>query len=100
MKISYANMIADMCEKVGANIQEVTHAMGLDPRTGPRFLEAGLGFGGFCLPKDVQAFIRLAERSGVDSGMSKVAERVSRRSIDMFPNNMRQSLGVVQAKKV
>jgi UDPglucose 6-dehydrogenase len=54
-KISYANMIADVREKVGANIQEVTHAMGLDPRIGPRFLDAGLGFGGFCLPKDVQA---------------------------------------------
>src|ERR1700730_7634673 len=58
LKISYANVIADLCEKVGADIKEVTRAMGLDSRIGPRFLAAGLGFGGFCLPKDVQAFIR------------------------------------------
>src|SRR5438105_3027867 len=100
MKISYANMIADMCEKVGANIQEVTHAMGLDPRIGPRFLEAGLGFGGFCLPKDVQAFIQLAERSGVDSGMLKEAERVNKRRIDLFMEKIRQALWVIKDKQV
>jgi len=100
MKISYANMIADMCEKVGANIQEVTHAMGLDPRIGPRFLDAGLGFGGFCLPKDVQSFIWLAERSGVDSGMLKEAERVNKRRIDLFLEKIRQSLWVVKDKQV
>src|SRR5437879_1939304 len=69
MKISYANVIADLCEKVDADIHEVTRAMGMDPRIGPAFLNAGLGFGGYCLPKDVQAFIRLAERCGVDSGL-------------------------------
>ena len=83
MKISYANMIADLCEKVGADIKEVTRALGLDPRIGPRFLDAGLGFGGFCLPKDIQAFIRLAERSGVDFSMLKEAERVNKRRIDL-----------------
>src|SRR6266699_3379180 len=71
LKISYANMIADLCEKVGADIKEVVRAMGLYPRIGPQFLNAGLGFGGFCLPKDVQAFVRLAERSGVNFGMLK-----------------------------
>ena len=53
LKISYANVIADLCEKIGANVEEVTHAMGLDPRIGGQFLKAGLGYGGFCLPKDV-----------------------------------------------
>ncbi len=81
MKISFANMIADLCEKVGADIKEVTRAMGMDQRIGPRFLDAGLGFGGFCLPKDVQAFIRLAERSGVDFNMLKEAERVNKEKI-------------------
>ena len=100
MKISYANMIADVCEKVGADIQEVTHAMGLDPRIGPRFLEAGLGFGGFCLPKDVQAFIRLAERSGVDFGMLKEAERVNKHRIDLFFEKIRQALWVVKDKQI
>ena len=100
MKISYANMIADMCEKVGADIQEVTRAMGLDPRIGPRFLEAGLGFGGFCLPKDVQAFIRLAERSGVDFGMLREAERVNKHRIDLFFEKIRQALWVVKDKQI
>jgi UDPglucose 6-dehydrogenase len=100
MKISYANMIADVCEKVGGDIKEVTRAMGLDQRIGPRFLEAGLGFGGFCLPKDVQAFIRLAERSGVDFSMLKEAELVNKRRIDHFFEKIRQALWVVKDKQV
>ncbi len=100
MKISYANMIADLCEKVGADIKEVTRAMGLDPRIGPRFLDAGLGFGGFCLPKDIQAFIRLAERSGVDFSMLKEAERVNKRRIDLFVEKIRQALWVVKDKQI
>jgi UDPglucose 6-dehydrogenase len=100
MKISYANMIADLCEKVGADIKEVTRAMGLDPRIGPRFLDAGLGFGGFCLPKDIQAFIRLAERSGVDFTMLKEAERVNKRRIDLFVEKIRQALWVVKDKQI
>jgi len=100
MKISYANMVADLCEKVGADIKEVTRAMGLDPRIGPRFLDAGLGFGGFCLPKDIQAFIRLAERSGVDFGMLKEAERVNKRRVDLFVEKIRQALWVLKDKQV
>jgi UDPglucose 6-dehydrogenase len=100
LKISYANMIADLCEKVGADIQEVVHAMGLDPRIGPQFLNAGLGFGGFCLPKDVQAFVRLAERSGVNFGMLKEAESVNKRRVDLFIEKVRQALWVIQDKQV
>ena len=100
MKISFANMIADLCEKVGADIKEVTRAMGMDQRIGPRFLDAGLGFGGFCLPKDVQAFIRLAERSGVDFNMLKEAERVNKRRIDLFVEKIRRALWVVKDKQV
>ena len=100
MKISFANMIADVCERVGGDIKEVTRALGLDPRIGPRFLDAGLGFGGFCLPKDVQAFIRLAERSGVDFSMLKEAERINKRRIEQFLNKIRQALWVVKDKKV
>src|SRR2546430_4342168 len=93
-------MIADLCEKVGADIKEVTRAMGMDPRIGPRFLAAGLGFGGFCLPKDVQAFIRLAERAGVDFSMLKEAERVNKRRIDVFLEKIRQALWVLRDKQV
>src|SRR5690348_17806175 len=60
IKISYANMVSDLAEKLGANIEEVMNGVGLDPRIGSHFLKPGLGFGGFCLPKDLQAFVRLA----------------------------------------
>jgi UDPglucose 6-dehydrogenase len=100
MKISYANMIADLCEKVDADIDEVARTMGMDPRIGPAFLNAGLGFGGFCLPKDVQAFIRLADRCGVDSGLLREVERVNKRRVDQFLEKMNRALWVVKDKRV
>lgn len=100
MKISYANLIADLCEQLGANVQEVTSAMGLDPRIGPQFLSAGLGFGGFCLPKDVQAFIRLAERARVDFSMLREAEQVNKRRIDVFCERVKRALWIVKDKQI
>jgi len=100
LKISYANVVADLCERVGADIEEVIRAVGLDPRIGPQFLRAGLGFGGFCFPKDIQAFIRLAERAGVDFGLLKEAERVNKGRVDLFLEKVRRALWVVKDKKV
>ena len=100
LKISYANVIADLCERLGADVEEVTRAMGLDPRIGPQFLRAGLGFGGFCLPKDIQAFIRLADRAGVDFGLLKEAEKVNKRRIDLFIEKIRRALWVVREKQI
>ncbi|MGH9818203.1 MAG: UDP-glucose dehydrogenase family protein, partial [Candidatus Acidiferrales bacterium] len=100
VKISYANAIAELCERIGANVQEVTRAMGMDPRIGPAFLNAGLGFGGFCLPKDIQAFIRLAEKAGVDFAMLKEAERLNKMRIDTFVEKMRRSLWVLNEKRI
>ena len=100
LKISYANVIADLCEKIGANVEEVTHAMGLDPRIGGQFLKAGLGYGGFCFPKDVQAFIHLAATVGVDFDILKAAERINKQRIDRFFDKIRQALWVVKGKHV
>jgi UDPglucose 6-dehydrogenase len=100
LKISYANVIADLCERLGGNVEEVTRAMGLDPRIGPQFLNAGLGFGGFCLPKDIQAFIRLAEQHGVDFGLLREAERVNKKRIEQFVDKVKRALWVVKDKKV
>jgi UDPglucose 6-dehydrogenase len=100
LKISYANVIADLCEKIGANVEEVTHAMGLDPRIGGQFLKAGLGYGGFCFPKDVQAFIHLAAKVGVEFDILKATERVNKQRIDRFFEKVRQALWVVKGKRI
>ena len=100
IKISYANMVSDLAEKLGADIEEVMHGVGLDPRIGAHFLKPGLGFGGFCLPKDLQAFVRLAERHGIDFSMLREAERINHQRIENFVEKLRQSLWVLKGKKI
>src|ERR1043166_5846677 len=65
LKISYINAISVLCETTGANVQEVANGMGMDDRIGRRFLNASLGFGGSCFPKDLSAFIKIAEQAQV-----------------------------------
>jgi UDPglucose 6-dehydrogenase len=72
-KIAYINEVADICERVGADVQEVAHGMGLDSRIGPKFLNAGPGFGGSCFPKDTLALMKMAE--DVDAPM-RIVESV------------------------
>jgi UDPglucose 6-dehydrogenase len=100
LKISYANVISDLCERIGADVEQVTHAMGLDPRIGSQFLRAGLGFGGFCFPKDIQAFIHLAGTVGVDFDMLKAAERVNKQRIDRYFEKIHKALWVIRGKRV
>jgi len=100
LKISYANVISDLCERIGADVEEVTHAMGLDPRIGAQFLKAGLGFGGFCFPKDIQAFIHLSASVGVDFEMLKAAERVNKQRIERFFEKIHHALWVIKGKRV
>ncbi len=100
LKISYANVIADLCERIGADVEEVTHAMGLDPRIGTQFLKAGLGFGGFCFPKDIQAFIHLSSSVGIDFGMLKAAEQVNKERIERYFEKILKALWVVKGKRI
>jgi UDPglucose 6-dehydrogenase len=100
LKISYANMVADLAERLGADIQEVTTAVGMDSRIGRSFLNAGLGFGGFCLPKDLQAFVHLAERSGVDFSLLKEVEKINRKRIRHVIEKVRRALWVVKGKPI
>lgn len=100
LKISYANVLADLCERLGGNVEEVTRAVGLDPRIGGQFLKAGLGFGGFCLPKDIQAFIKLADRAGIDFGLLKEAERVNKQRIDQLLDKVKKALWVMKGKQI
>jgi UDPglucose 6-dehydrogenase len=100
LKISYANVIADLCEKLDGNVEQVTHAMGLDPRIGTQFLKAGLGFGGFCFPKDIQAFIQLASSVGIEFDILKAAERVNKERIERFLEKVNKALWVVKGKRI
>jgi len=74
--------------------------MGLDPRIGTQFLRAGLGFGGFCFPKDLQAFVHLAASVGVDFDILKAAERVNKERIGRFFEKVRKALWVIKGKRV
>jgi UDPglucose 6-dehydrogenase len=73
-KISFINAMAEVCETVGADVTVLAKAIGYDPRIGNRFLQAGLGFGGGCLPKDIRAFMARAEELGADQALSFLAE--------------------------
>jgi UDPglucose 6-dehydrogenase len=100
LKISYANLVADLAEKLGADIEEVLEGVGKDARIGMSFFRAGLGFGGFCLPKDLQAFVRLGERWGVDFALLKEVEKINQGRIDRVVEKIRKASWVIRGKKV
>jgi UDPglucose 6-dehydrogenase len=100
MKISFINMVADLCEMVGADVTRVAEGMGLDPRIGSSFLNPGIGFGGFCFPKDVQAFIRIAEKSGCNFSLLKEVERINQRRVEHFIEKVRRELWVLRGKRI
>lgn len=77
VRISFINDIANLCDKVGANIEDVAKGIGLDSRIGPKFLQAGCGYGGSCFPKDVKALIKTGEKNDVDMNVIKAAEKTN-----------------------
>lgn len=99
-KISFINMVADMCEAVGANVGEVALGMGLDPRIGTQFLNAGIGFGGYCFPKDLRAFMYLGSEHGVDCGLLREVESINLRRVETFVRKVRQAVWVLRGKQM
>jgi len=100
LKISYINAIANVCEAAGANVQEVAQGIGLDERIGRRFLNAGLGFGGSCFPKDLSAFIKIAEQIGYDFKLLKEVQRINADQMDRFVKKITDTLWVLKDKKI
>jgi UDPglucose 6-dehydrogenase len=100
LKISYINAISVICEATGANVQEVANGMGMDMRIGRRFLDASLGFGGSCFPKDLSAFIKIAEQLGYDFGLLKEVQRINSAQMDRFAKKISDTLWVVKDKKI
>ncbi|HTV53414.1 MAG TPA: UDP-glucose/GDP-mannose dehydrogenase family protein [Terriglobia bacterium] len=100
MKISFINLIADLCEAAGADVTQVARGIGLDQRIGRTFLRPGIGFGGFCFPKDLQAFVRIAEKLGVDFSLLREVEKINQRRIEQFVERVRAELWVLRDKKI
>jgi UDPglucose 6-dehydrogenase len=100
LKISYINAIAAICETAGANVEEVAAGMGMDERIGRRFLNAGLGFGGSCFPKDLSAFIKIAEQMGYDFRLLKEVQRINAGQMDRFLKKITDTLWVLKGKKI
>jgi UDPglucose 6-dehydrogenase len=100
LKISYINAIATVCEAAGANVQEVANGIGLDDRIGRRFLNAGIGFGGSCFPKDLSAFIKIAEQIGYDFKLLKEVQTINADQMERFVKKITDTLWVLKEKKI
>jgi UDPglucose 6-dehydrogenase len=100
LKISYINAVSVICEASGANVQEVANGMGMDARIGRRFLDAGLGFGGSCFPKDLSAFIKISEQLGYDFSLLKEVQRINAGQMDRFYKKITDTLWVLKDKTI
>jgi len=100
LKISYINAIANICEKVGADVLKVAEGMGYDRRIGRDFLDAGVGYGGYCLPKDLAAFIHVTEEAGCDSELFRAVQRINNSQQDIFVRKVKEALWNLAGKTV
>jgi len=100
MKISYINLMANLCEKTEADIEQVARGMGLDPRIGGLFLKAGLGFGGSCFPKDLKALIKIGEDLGVEMSLLKETDRVNAGRLRIFLDKIKKALWILKDKRI
>lgn len=99
-KITFINEIANLCEKVGANVQQVAMAMGRDGRIGPKFLHAGPGFGGSCFPKDTKALVQIAEKHGVQMSVVNAVIEANERQKKMVAEKLEKFAGDLKGKTI
>jgi UDPglucose 6-dehydrogenase len=99
-KVSYINAVARLCEKTGADIEVVAQGMGLDPRIGPHFLSAGVGYGGFCFPKDLLAFMTQAEELGLDFSFLEHVRRINNEQRMEVVAKLRRSVWNLEGKTI
>jgi len=100
LKISYINMIADICERTEADVEQVALGMGLDPRIGRDFLRAGIGYGGSCFPKDVKALVKIGEDLGVAMNLLREAERTNQDRVPAFVEKVKRALWILKDKTI
>ncbi len=99
-KISFINEIANVCEETGADVIEVARGMGLDDRIGPKFLQAGIGFGGSCFPKDVSALKQLAGNSGYHFQLLNAVIEVNELQKRRVIGKLQKHLGTLVGKRI
>ena len=100
LKISFANALARICERADADVTAVVDVMGSDPRIGRAFLDAGLGYGGFCFPKDLQAFERLAARLGYDFPLLREVARINGEAVEATFDKVKDALWNLEDKRI
>lgn len=100
LKISYINAIARVCENVGADITKVAQAMGYDKRIGGTFLNSGIGYGGSCFPKDIAAFIKIAEKVNYDFDLLKAVQKINSTQKSFFVEKIKKELWNLEDKTI
>jgi len=100
LKISYINAISAICDASGADVEKVADGIGMDRRIGRQFLNAGIGYGGSCFPKDVAAFIHISEQLGVPFSLLKEVQRINAGQKERFLKLIRDTLWVLREKKI
>lgn len=100
LKISYINAISVLCELSGANVQEVANGMGMDARIGRKFLDASLGFGGSCFPKDLSAFIQISEQLGYHFNLLREVQQINAQQMERFVKRIVDTLWVLKGKTI
>ena len=100
MKISYINMVANLAEAVGADIDQVCAGLGADTRIGPQFLKPGVGYGGSCFPKDVSAFQSVAWQCGIDFSLLSEVTRINKEQRRQFVKKVRTALWTLRGKRI
>lgn len=99
-KISFINAVANICERVGADVEEIAQVMGLDQRIGKSFLKAGIGFGGSCLPKDIDAFIHISTKNGYNFKLLKRIRQINQLQKENFVKKVKDKLQNLKGKNL
>jgi UDPglucose 6-dehydrogenase len=100
LKISYINAVSAICDASGADVEKVADGIGMDRRIGRNFLNAGIGYGGSCFPKDIAAFIIISEQLGVPFNLLKEVQRINAEQKERFLKVVRDALWVLRDKKI
>ena len=100
MKISFINLMSELCERTDADVEKVAEGMGMDARIGKQFLRAGIGYGGSCFPKDVRALIRIGEDLGVEMDLLRQVEKINQDRIGVIVTKIKDALWILKDKTI